>query len=293
VLSLGPAGAFDDMHIFAPCVAQGDDMYWMWYSGSRGEVARRVFALGLAVSKDGKQFSRHPDSPVLRFGDERHSVLTAALLRGTGGEVLREDGKLRLWFSSTDFTDKTGRHTLHETTSKDGLHWSPPSPVQLEGVYAPTVIKDGDRYRVWYTDVSGPQWVIRHAASADGRRWQVAPDAVLKIDQDWEQGRLFYPTVVKVDDVYLMWYGSYWSAKANHTALGFAASVDGLRWHKSEHNPVLRPDPTRPWESHYTTSQTVLRLPDGSWRIWYASRKKPPFVNKYFAIGTATWRGPQ
>jgi hypothetical protein len=33
-----------------------------------------------------------------------------------------------------------------------------------------------------------------------------------------------------------------------------------------------------------------MRLDDGSFRIWYASRRKPPFVNKYFAINTAVWQ---
>lgn len=28
----------------------------------------------------------------------------------------------------------------------------------------------------------------------------------------------------------------------------------------------------RAWESHYTTSQSLMQLDDGSWRIWYASR---------------------
>ena len=31
------------------------------------------------------------------------------------------------------------------------------------------------------------------------------------------------------------------------TALGFAVSTDGLRWHKHPANPVLRPDPDRAW----------------------------------------------
>ncbi|MFP6649475.1 MAG: hypothetical protein VB817_08430, partial [Pirellulaceae bacterium] len=61
-------------------------------------------------------------------------------------------------------------------------------------------------------------------------------------------------------------------------------------WHKHPDNPVLRPDPNRPWESHYVTSHSVIRMADGSFRIWYASRTKPPFVNKYFAINTATWK---
>jgi hypothetical protein len=76
------------------------------------------------------------------------------------------------------------------------------------------------------------------------------------------------------------------------TALGFAVSRDGRQWTKSPHNPVLQPDENRPWESHYVTSQSLIRMADGSWRIWYASRTKPPFVHKYFAIGTAKWKGP-
>ncbi|MFV1968563.1 MAG: hypothetical protein ACC628_24335, partial [Pirellulaceae bacterium] len=38
--------------------------------------------------------------------------------------------------------------------------------------------------------------------------------------------------------------------------------------------------------------EETLILSDGSWRMGYASRKKPPFVNKYFAINTACCSGP-
>jgi hypothetical protein len=90
-----------------------------------------------------------------------------------------------------------------------------------------------------------------------------------------------------------MWYGSYYSAvRRQTTAIGFAASLDGLHWHKHPHNPVMVPDPKRPWESNYVGSGCVLRLADGSFRYWYASRKAPPFENLYFAINTARWPGP-
>ncbi|MBL8850371.1 MAG: hypothetical protein JNG89_11890, partial [Planctomycetaceae bacterium] len=180
-------------------------------------------------------------------------------------------------------------HTLHEATSGDGIVWSDPSPPLLEHVYAPTVLKHEEVYRMWYTDVSGETWVLRTAESADGRAWSVHPEPVLTIDQGWEKQRLFYPYVLQADGVFLLWYGSYWADHPNQTALGFAVSDDGIRWHKHPQNPVFRPDPSREWESHYTTSQSVLRMADGSFRIWYASRKSPPFVNKYFAIGTARW----
>ncbi|NKB70740.1 MAG: hypothetical protein GKR89_27030 [Candidatus Latescibacteria bacterium] len=288
-LGLGEAGAFDDTHIFAPCVALQEDVFSMWYCGSKGAVADRVFALGLATSTDGVHFQKSPTAPVFTFGDDTTSVLTPTLLRNPDGSLLRENGRLRMWFAATDFPRGDGRHTLHESTSLHGLDWYPPSPPQLEAIYAPTIIKEGDQYRMWYTAVGTEPWSICHAHSADGKNWTVAPEPVLQLDQTWEAGRLFYPTVLKDGDLYLMWYGSYWGDARTRTALGLATSTDGLSWRKNPHNPVLKPDPERTWESHYTTSQSVMRLPDGRWRVWYGARTKPPFVHKYFAIGTAVW----
>lgn len=293
IVSLGKRDEFDDTHIFAPCVARLDDTWYLWYSGSTGTVAERVFHLGLATSSDGVNFRKHPGNPVFRFGDDRHSILTATLLRSPEGNVLRENGKLRMWFSSTHFAGGTGHHELYEASSQNGITWSKPSAPLLDHVYAPTILKEGDFYRMWYTDVSGDPWVMRLATSEDGREWKIHHEPLLKPEAEWEQANVFYPCVLKADGVYLMWYGSYWSARRNTTAIGLAASLDGIHWYRNPHSPVLKPDPERPWESHYTTSQSVIRNNDGSFRIWYASRKQPPFVNKYFAINTATWKGPE
>ncbi|MFA6291177.1 MAG: hypothetical protein WC637_05310 [Victivallales bacterium] len=288
-ISLGQAGAFDDAHIFAPCVAYENGIYSLWYCGSRGFVDDRVFRLGLATSTDGIHFTKHPSSPVLSFGEGNRSILTPTLLRNPEGSVCRELGKLRLWFSSCDFPSGNPRHTLHEASSSDGLTWSEPSGSQLENIYAPTVILDGKVYRMWYTDVERDPWCFRYAESSDGARWNVDPEPVIVLDQRWELGRLFYPTVIKDGSQFLMWYGGYSNSPGEEqkTSIGFAMSGDGRHWRKNPANPVFGPEPAHSWESHYTTSQSVLRLPDGSWRIWYASRPKPPFEHKYFAIGTA------
>jgi hypothetical protein len=292
VLSLGKEGEFDDQHIFAPAVATFDDRFWMWYSGSRGSPGNRVFRLGLATSTDGKQFQRHPDGNVLAFADGKHSVLTPAILRGPDGNVLREEGKLRMWFTAATL-GRGGLHTLHESTSPDGIQWTEPSQVLLENAYCPTVLKTESGYAMWFSDVSRRPWVIRHAVSDDGRRWTVTSRPALQLSQEWEAEVLVYPTVLKQGELYLMWYGSYDNAiRRETTAIGFAVSRDGKHWTKNPHNPVLRPDPDRPWESNYVGSGSVLRLADGSFRYWYGSRKAPPFRNLYFAINTATWGGP-
>ena len=292
IITLGEPGAFDDTHIFAPAVARMDGAFSLWYCGARGTVQQRVFRLGLATSENGLKFAKR-DGAVFGLEDGKHSILTPALLCDAHGAPLRDDGKLRMWFSSTCFEDKSGLHTLHESVSLDGITWRPPSPALLRDVYAPTVIKTDESYRMWFTDVSGEPWVIKHARSSDGMRWQVTQEPVLCIDQQWESKRLFYPTVLQIENGYAMWYGSYWSERDHSTALGFAVSLDGLQWYKHPGNPVFRPDPARDWESNYVTSQSVMRLPDGRFRIWYASRKRPPFVNKYFAINTAVWQPPE
>jgi hypothetical protein len=292
IVSLGAAGQFDDMHTFAPAVAFEYDRFLMWYSGSRGTPGNRVFRLGLASGSDGKQFEKYASNPVLQMADGAHSVLTPALLRGGDGSVLREEGKLRLWFSSATL-GKGGLHTLHESTSSDGIHWAEPSGVLMENVYCPSVLKTERGYEMWFSDVSRRPWVIRHATSTDGSRWSVTPQPAIQLSQGWEAEVLTYPTVLKIDGAYLMWYGSYFDAiRRETTAIGFAVSRDGMNWHKHPQNPVLRPKPERPWESNYVGSGCVMRLTDGSFRYWYASRKAPPFLNLYFAINTARWAGP-
>jgi predicted GH43/DUF377 family glycosyl hydrolase len=111
------------------------------------------------------------------------------------------------------------------------------------------------------------------------------------MDQNWEVKDQVYPMVIKAGGAYLMLYGCYWNDD-KHTALGFAVSKDGINWTKHPNNPVFRPEPAHDWESHFTTSQTMMRQPDGNFRIWYAGRKQPPWSNLYFAIGTAHWTGP-
>jgi hypothetical protein len=208
IVSLGAPGQFDDTHIFAPAVVFEENRYSMWYCGSRDTREKRVFRLGLATSGEGKRFEKLAANPVFELKDGIHSVLTPALLRSGDGTVVREDGKLRMWFSSTAF-GKTGLHTLHEARSGDGIHWSEPSAPLLENVYCPTVLKAPRGYEMWYSDVSKRPWVIRHATSDDGTAWKVSEGVVLQLSQPWEAEIVVYPTVLIVDGVYLMWYGSY------------------------------------------------------------------------------------
>lgn len=301
ILSLGEQGAFDDTHIFAPMVATDGGRFLLWYCGSQGfahdlskrrTVDERVFKLGLAGSEDGKRFTRHPSGPVFAMEEEGLSILTPSVLRNADGSVLRENGRMRMWFSSATLGGGGRVQSIQEASSTDGVHWSTASNVQVERAYAPSVLKTARGYEMWYTVPGRYPWVIRRATSEDGREWSVNEKPVMEVTQDWEHYLVIYPAVMQIDGVYAMWYASYLHEDRETTGIGFAASTDGVTWHKHPQNPVLRPDPNRPWESHYVSSQSVIRMPDGSFRMWYASRKGPPFLNLYFALNTARWSGP-
>ena len=304
-LGLGAQGKFDDQHIFAPHVVQLNGEYWMYYCGSQkcidagtykgvprtsGTVDQRLFKVGLARSKDGVKFTRHSEEPVFSFGDDIHSIVTFALLKNADGSLLRENGKLRAYFAAVDFPHGTYKHDLYETTSADGIAWSKPTHV-MENAYAPCVIKENGKYRMWYTWIDKHPWHTNHAESDDGTHWTISEKPCIVMDQKWEVKDQVYPMVIKTEGVYLMFYGCYW-ADDKHTALGFAASRDGLTWTKHPDNPMFRPEPTHDWESNFTTSQTLSRLADGSFRLWYAGRRQPPWTSLYFAMGTAHWAGP-
>lgn len=305
-LGLGEKGKFDDQHIFAPHVIKMGDEYWMYYCGSQrcldagtykgkprepaAKSDQRLFKLGLAKSKDGVTFTRHSADPVFSFGDDIHSIVTATILKNPDGSVHRENGKLRMYFAAVDFPSGTYKHALYETTSSDGITWAKPT-LTLPNVYAPCVIKEGKKYRMWHTCIDKHPWHTKIAESDDGTKWTIREEPCIVMGQKWEVKDQVYPEVLKVDDVYLMFYGCYWNDD-KHTALGFAVSKDGYKWTKHEGNPVFRPEPKNDWESNFTTSQSLMRLPDGSFRLWYAGRRQPPWSNLYFAIGTARWSGP-
>ena len=293
-LHLGEVGCFDDAHVLAPCVVYEQDRFLMWYSGAQGKTSEeRVYGLGAAFSADGEHFERVSPSPIFEWPESGRSVLTPCLLRDADGTVLREDGALRMWISVTHFGTPSSPHMLHHMTSVDGMHWQDPSDALLEEVYAPTVIKVGETYQMWYVDVAMTPWAIRFAESVDGLAWTVHDPPVLQMDRETEIGYRNYPHVMMIDGQYCMWF-SYVLQDLPHkmVGIGFAHSANGLDWTMSSQNPLIAPTADRPWESQYCGSPYVVKMPDGSFRVWYGSRHRDYPQNKYYAISTAqcnTW----
>lgn len=334
VFKIGEKGQFDDMHILSPSVIYEKGEYWMYYMGSPNDVIAkglykpatdltddqkkkiranehkdRIYKIGLARSNDGIHFTKYEKNPVLSFGDDRRGLLTPNFLRHPDGSVLREKGKLVMYFTAADMPGDY-KHIVHRATSEDGIHWSAPSEALLENAYAPYLMKEGETYKMWFTDVGRRPWVMRYAESQDGLKWTVnAKPAIEPKEQKWEGAggdlvilpSIVYPSVFKADGIYIALYGTFWETQ-HRTAIGLAVSADGLTWKKFDGNPVFTPNPKNDWESNFTTSQTIMKLPDGSFRLWYGARqgpipgsnpKNPSWAHMYYAVGTAHWAGPK
>ncbi|MCH8836981.1 MAG: hypothetical protein IIA60_04155, partial [Candidatus Marinimicrobia bacterium] len=146
-------------------------------------------------------------------------------------------------------------------------------------VGTPAVIKDGDTLRMWYggrnDDPFGGGGIgkIGYAWSLDGVSWnRHAGNPVMSAELAWEGAHLSAPAVIKDGDTLRMWYGGGdWPA----TAIGYAASVDGINWVRHA-DPVLQLGPVGDWDSDFVFPGTVIKE-DGGYKLWYSGNRETAF----------------
>ncbi|MBD3289182.1 T9SS type A sorting domain-containing protein [candidate division KSB1 bacterium] len=153
VLDKGASGAWDDSYAFLPVVLQSDTLYQMWYTGRSASGIRQT---GYANSSDGMNWSKNQNNPVLPAGDAGSWDANAA----AASSVIFENGQYHMWYHGDINSDLTGV-AIGYATSPDGINWTkhPDNPILQAGpenwdgknVWFPRVIKDGHRYRMWYT----------------------------------------------------------------------------------------------------------------------------------------------
>jgi len=93
----------------------------------------------------------------------------------------------------------------------------------------------------------------------------------------WDAGALGSLTVLKVQDVYHLYYEAWGvrskaagsQAEYNTLQIGHATSRDGIHWTKDPHNPVVPRGATPDaWDAHGTWDPFVLHE-DGLFKMWY------------------------
>jgi predicted GH43/DUF377 family glycosyl hydrolase len=138
----------------------------------------------------------------------------------------------------------------------------------------------GDRHRMWFS------WRakrgIGYAESKDGLNWSANEKLVLAQGPWIEVTR---PYVLVEEDGLTMWY----SAKdQERVVICRASSVDGLAWQPQG----IAIAPENPWEKSALMCPSVLRDPDGSYRMWYSGgdRYEPDAIGYATSADGIHWR---
>ncbi|MCG3147802.1 MAG: hypothetical protein PCFJNLEI_01243 [Verrucomicrobiae bacterium] len=128
-------------------------------------------------------------------------------------------------------------------------------------------------------------WTLAVADSHDnGVTWtKFAGNPILEpTDELWESGAVGFCSVEKTATAWKMWYlGTDQNADALKQ-VGYATSLDGLKWTRHAGNPIIPVNPRVKWEAKAIAVPRVIR-DDRLYKVWYCSYPQ----NDTYAIGQA------
>jgi hypothetical protein len=210
-LGFGEPGYFDDCGSSMGWIIKNGDDYLLYYLGwnlSQNVPWRN--SIGLATSKDGINFRRYSDAPILDRNHKDPISLSYPC-------VLRDGDKYRMWYGSNlswGNRQEDMAHLIKYAESKDGIRWEPSGeisvPFQKDNEYAmskPSVIKEDGVYKLWYS-FRGEAYRIGYAESQDGIHF-IRRDSDVGIsvsDEGWDSTTIEYPFVFKHNEQKFMLY---------------------------------------------------------------------------------------
>jgi hypothetical protein len=236
------APLLEDLH--NPSIVREPDGTWVMFVDDGFVFDPQIYR---ATSTDGVQWTVDPE-PVWR-GDQ-----ASVLLDGT---------TYRMWYHVHRADEYS---SIAYATSPDGIHWTGDGVPVIRGgegwashVFAPSVVRDGNLYKMWYEGedaVWGEHWRVGYATSPDGVTWTTRASPVML-------SRCKHLTVIRDHDEYRMWF-----VAEGDQAIQYAASKDGISWARYEIAMALHGTPGA--FDEYVDQPTAARDADSdTLRLWY------------------------
>ena len=253
VLDVGPEGAWDDTLVGEPRVLRTADGFQMIFVGFDGTKEGSKFSsfygysLGLANSGDGIAWARPASNPIVALAGQEFGMLWH-------GAVV-EQGQYMLYYTLGSARGGRSGLRIYRAVSADGVTWAADQKPVIDlgargsyddyDAYAPTILFEEGLYKMWYTaskEKAGSS--IAYATSPDGVTWtKYEGNPVLA-----EKGA-YYPSVLKVNGIYWMWYSLLDKSDPGHLAIHLATSPDGIAWTLHPDGPVLKHGQEGEWDS--------------------------------------------
>jgi predicted GH43/DUF377 family glycosyl hydrolase len=309
---------YDHFTISDPCVLHDEGIYKMWYTAGGYTPPDTVnhCSIAYATSPDGIHWEKSNLSPILNNDPsswDAYAVETVSVLVDQEADASE---RFKMWYAGRTKPYESGgpAYDIGYAVSPDGIQWTKPlnRPVLAKGegrewdnsfLEGPSVIKDGDTYKMWYAGfdaVADGQSTdgkvsIGYATSPDGIVWtKYSSNPVMTVGprSAWDGKTVQDPCVIKTDGVYRIWYGgaSYDFQKYGQQT-GYAESLDGISWTKSGDNPVLKRGSPGSWDANTASFPSVL-IEGDLIKMWYTGKDKddPRSAPYFWDLGYAEKR---
>lgn len=226
VINARRQGYYDYHHSYEPCVIKDGGVYKMWYTAHRGHTS-----IVYCESQDGINWSSFQLAVSWNsqgYWDNYHAYSPT---------VIKEDnGVYKMWYAGYCTRRSPHRWSLIYCESTNGINWTGYQSVIKIGsagkwdkkhLHEPCVIKDGQKYKMWYTAISDRHRTV-YCDSDDGIHWY---NFKLVIREGFEgvhdKVHAYLPTIIKEDGAYRMWYTAH---RSIHTSIVHCVSMDGKNW---------------------------------------------------------------
>ena len=273
VVANGAAGSYHEIGTYAGSAILDGATYKMWGMGIN---AGGFPYFGMWTSADGKTWAETSGKSIFN----RSTTLTAFDNVSIATPwVIKDGATYKMWYSGKS---QDGRWRIGYATSTDGVTWTRQNggnPVFDRGLVArfdgggvayPSVIKDGNTYRMWYSGVieSTTIWQIGYATSNTGLSWarQNNSNPVLGFGKKgtYDESGLLYPRVIKDGPTFRLWY-----IGMNVKGVCYATSTDGISWARDPNNPIMTPN-QNPTDFDITAIWEFAIIRDGlKFKMWY------------------------
>lgn len=217
LLELGQPGTFDEHGTMMSDIVFFQNTYYLYYLGwQRSNTVPYITTLGLATSKDGINFKKISEGPVIGlnmfspFGIAKTSILI-------------ENNEFNMWYTHYNSWAKINdeyrpTYDIRFAKSSDGINWIFSDKVCIfpkhenEALGAPAVKKINNSYHMWYgyrdNFKKGERYKMGYAISNNKIDWNRldTKNIINSSNYGWDSEMVCYPNILISDNLAIMFY---------------------------------------------------------------------------------------